>query len=304
MEKDPPRSAPVPLARKRTDARIDCIESSLIGTTTLTDIGTGSLHLRVPPAESRGNTATTDNPMRTSSLPPARNYLLASLPRTDAQQVADELEEVPLAYGDILYEPGRAIRHVYFPNDSLVSLLTLVDQHQALEVGLVGREGMVGLPLALEKKDSPVRALVQGRGTAMRMTSASFTRLLRQSSAMQRLMRVYTAELMAQITQTAGCNRFHVIEARLARWLLMTHDRLGVNPFHLTQEFLSHMLGVRRVGVTNAASALQKAKLIGYSRGNITILDRKGLEAASCTCYRMARGLSGSSRSYSRLTTP
>lgn len=242
--------------------------------------------------------------MRTSSTPPARNYLLAALPRADSQQAAAELEQIALAYGDILYEPGQAIRHVYFPTDSLVSLLTLVDQHQALEVGLVGHEGMVGLPLALEKKDSPVRALVQGSGTAMRMTAASFSKLLRRSGAMQRLMRMYTSELMAQITQTAGCNRFHVIEARLARWLLMTHDRLGTNPFHLTQEFLSHMLGVRRVGVTNAASALQKAKLIGYSRGNITILDRRGLEAASCTCYRPVRELSGSNRSYSRLTTP
>jgi len=222
---------------------------------------------------------------------PAENGLLAALPPKELRLLSKSMELVDLAYGRILYEPGKAIGHVYFPNDSLVSLLTLVDRHQALEVGLVGREGMVGLTLAMEVTTSPVRALVQGGGTAMRMPAAAFLKALQQSKALQRLMRLYTADLMAQITQTAACNRFHFVEARLARWLLMTHDRLRVNPFHLTQEFLSHMLGVRRVGVTKAASALQKGKLISYSRGSITVLDRKGLEAASCTCYKTVRDL-------------
>jgi CRP-like cAMP-binding protein len=226
-----------------------------------------------------------------STTPPPANSLLAALPRKESRQLGDVMERVQLTYGEILYEPGRTIRHVYFPNDSLVSLLTLVDQHQALEVGLVGREGMVGLPLALDTGTSPVRALVQGSGTAMRMGAAPFLKALRESGALQRLLRLYTADLMAQVTQTAACNRFHVVEARLARWLLMTHDRLRANPFHLTQEFLSHMLGVRRVGVTKAASALQKEELISYSRGDITILDRKGLEAAACSCYGIVRGL-------------
>lgn len=229
--------------------------------------------------------------MRISTVPPAENSLLAALPRKESRDLIDDMERVELAYGEILYEPGQTIRHVFFPNDSVVSLLTLVDQHQALEVGLVGREGLVGLLLALEIRTSPVRALVQGSGTAMRMAAAPFLKKLHASSALQRLLRLYTGDLMAQITQTAACNRFHVVEARLARWLLMMHDRLRANPFHLTQEFLSHMLGVRRVGVTKAASALQKEKLISYSRGNITILDRKGLEAAACSCYRIVRGL-------------
>lgn len=229
--------------------------------------------------------------MRNPSALPAQNSLLAALPRKDLHLMAGGTERVSLAYGEILCEPGKPIRHVYFPNDSLVSLLTLVDRHKALEVGLVGREGMVGLTLGLGLRVSPVRALVQGEGTAMRVTAAFFLKTLRASEALQRLLRIYTADLMAQITLTAACNRFHFIEARLARWLLMTHDRLRLNPFHLTQEYLSHMLGVRRVGVTNAASALQKDKLIGYRRGSITILDRKGLEAAACTCYKSLKDL-------------
>ena len=228
--------------------------------------------------------------MRITPAPP-ENSLLASLPRTESRLLCSKMDPVHLEYGEVLYETGSTIRYVYFPSDSLVSLLTLVDEHQALEVGLVGREGLVGLPLALDTATSPIRALVQGSGSAMRMPAAAFLRALKKSNALQRSLRLYTADLMAQITQTAACNRFHVVEARLARWLLMTHDRLRVNPFHLTQEFLSHMLGVRRVGVTRAASALQRQKLISYTRGSITILDRKGLEGAACSCYRIVRDM-------------
>lgn len=229
-------------------------------------------------------------------LPAARprtvaNSLLAALPRKDYHRLINDLEQVTLTYGEVLYEPRQKIEFVFFPNDSLVSLLTLVDAHQALEVGLVGREGMVGIPLALEFGISPVRALVQGTGTAMRMESAPFLKEFRQSHALQRELHRYTYSLMTQITQTAACNRFHVIEARLARWLLMTHDRMRSSHFRLTQEFLSHMLGVRRVGVTKAARTLQQDKLISYSRGNITILDRKGLEAASCSCYAIVKDM-------------
>jgi CRP-like cAMP-binding protein len=231
--------------------------------------------------------------MTTANRAPPANSLLAALPRKDFARVIDKLEPVALTYGEILYEPGERIKHVYFPNDSIVSLLTLVDRHQALEVGLVGREGMVGIPLALEISISPVRALVQGTGTAMRMKTAAFLKEFPQSQALQRELYRYTYTLMAQVTQTAACNRFHVIEARLARWLLMTHDRMQANPFQLTQEFLSHMLGVRRVGVTKAARALQQNKLISYSRGSITILDRKGLEAASCSCYEIVKDMHG-----------
>jgi CRP-like cAMP-binding protein len=219
------------------------------------------------------------------------NSLLAALPRKEYRRLTDDLEPVALTYGEVLYETGEQIRYVYFPNDSLVSLLTLVDQHQALEVGLVGREGMVGIPLALEIATSPVRALVQGTGTALRMKAAPFLRELRQSHALQRELHRYTYTLMTQITQTAACNRFHVVEARLARWLLMTQDRMQSSSFRLTQEFLSQMLGVRRVGVTKAARMLQQNELISYSRGNIKILDRKGLEASCCTCYEIVKDM-------------
>lgn len=222
---------------------------------------------------------------------PAANSLLAALPPKEYRRLSDDLEQVVLTYGDVLYEPGAQIRQIYFPNDSVVSLLTPVDRHQALEVGLVGREGMVGVPLALEISVSPVRALVQGTGTAMRMKAATFVKAFRLSHALQRELHRYTYALMVQITQTAACNRFHVVEARLARWLLMTHDRVASNPFRLTQEFLSQMLGVRRVGVTKAARSLRNLGLISYSRGNITIIDREGLEAAACSCYEIVKDM-------------
>ena len=227
------------------------------------------------------------------ALPDARNRLLAALPARDYGRLLDGLAPVTLTYGDILYEPGERMRHVYFPSNSLVSLLTVVDGHHALEVGLVGCEGMLGTRLALGIGASPVRALVQGTGSAMRMTAARFLRELQRSPALRQAVLRFTDSLMTQITRTAGCNRFHRIEARLARWLLMTRERLPSNEFHLTQEFLADMLGVRRVGVTAAASALRRRKLIHYRRGDITILDQKALEAASCSCYRHVRIVAG-----------
>ena len=263
-------------------------------------IGSGSLHSLVPPSffangfpkvDVRRHKIKTMSPVRLADPVPVANSLLAALPLKEGRHLIDQLEQVVLTYGEVLYEPGKQIKYVYFPNDSLVSLLTLVDRHQALEVGLVGREGMVGIPLSLGSSISPVRALVQGTGTAMRMNAAPFLKELGQSLALHLELHRYTYNLMSQITQTAACNRFHAVEARLARWLLMTHDRLQVNPFRLTQEFLSRMLGVRREGVTEAACTLHKNKLIRYSRGNITILDRKGLEAASCSCYEIVRDM-------------
>jgi CRP-like cAMP-binding protein len=218
------------------------------------------------------------------------NSLLAALPGENYRRLSSGLEPVELEFGDVLYEAGQEIRHVYFPGNSLVSLLTVVDQRMALEVGMVGHEGMVGVPLALGAQVSPVRALVQGAGTAMRMESARFRREIRRSPQLQQGVHRYANTLMAQVSQTAACNRFHVIGARLARWLLMTRDRVGSGEFRLTQEFLSHMLGVRRVGVTQAARTLQARKLIDYNRGNIRILDDKGLEAAACECYALVNG--------------
>ena len=216
------------------------------------------------------------------------NTLLSSMPRAEYVSMMGHLELVNLAFGDILYEMDETIKYVYFPNDSLVSLLTLVDRHHALEVGMVGSEGLVGVAIALGEDQSTVRAMVQGAGTAMRMKTAHFRAQLKQSNGLQKSVNLYTNALMAQIAQTAACNRFHRVETRLARWLLMTRDRVGMNQFHLTQEFLSDMLGVRRVGVTKAARALKDRKLIDYSRGNIDILDGKGLEHAACSCYQLS----------------
>ena len=219
------------------------------------------------------------------------NSLLAALPRKSYLRLLPGLAPVDLVFGKVLYEPGVPIRDVYFPSQSLVSLLTLVEGHLALEVGLVGREGMVGFPLALGVDVSPVRALVQGAGPALRMSAARFRTELRASPPLQHELHRYVHTMMAQISQTAACNRFHMVEARLARWLLMTRDRVCSGEFRMTHEFLSHMLGVRRVGVTEAATALQRRNLIEYRRGNIRILDDRGLEAACCSCYKVVRDM-------------
>jgi CRP-like cAMP-binding protein len=224
--------------------------------------------------------------------------MLAALPRKHYQRLFSGLESVALTFGEVLYEPGERIRHVYFPSDSLVSLLTLVDDHQALEVGMVGREGMLGVALALGRDVSPVRALVQGGGTALRMKAARFFEEIRKIPQLQQEVNRYTGALMAQITQTAACNRFHVVEARLARWLLMTRDRVRSDEFRLTHAFLGHMLGVRRVGVTRAARAMQGRKLIAYSRGKIRILDSRGLEASACSCYALVKDMNGGARDW------
>ena len=195
-------------------------------------------------------------------------------------------EPVELAFADVLSEPGDRIRHVYFPREAFVSLAAPADGRGSLEVGLIGNEGMLGIPLILGIDVSPLRALVRGSGGALRMDAASFSRELARSFALQRGLNRYLYALMAQFAQTVACTRFHLLDARLARWLLMTHDRAHSDVFHLTHEFLADMLGVRRVGVTKAASALQRKNLIRYKRGHITIVDRGGLEALSCGCYR------------------
>jgi CRP-like cAMP-binding protein len=218
-------------------------------------------------------------------MPPVRNLLLASLPHKAAKLLLPQLTPVELAFGEVLYEAGQPMREVYFPLDGLVSLLTLVGSRLALEVAMVGREGMVGIPLALGLSRSPMRALVHGAGTGLRMSKASFDQAMEHTPALRKALLGYAGSLMAQIARTAACNRFHVVEARLARWLLMTRDRTGSADLVMTQEFLSSMLGVRRVGVSEAASTFQRRKLIEYSRGRIRIVDHAGLESACCTCY-------------------
>jgi CRP-like cAMP-binding protein len=222
----------------------------------------------------------------TDRNPPA-NRVLASLPAKSYQRLRAQLEPVILTFGQILYEPGETIRQIYFPIDCLISLLTAVDKRRTLEVGMVGNEGMAGMPVVLGVDVSGVRALVQGGGHALRMSSPCFRIEFGRNQPLQQALFRYTHALMAQISQTAACNRFHAAEARLARWLLMTRERVGSDEFPLTHEFLAHMLGLRREGVTEAASALKRRKLIGYSRGKIQILDVRGLKASTCSCYQI-----------------
>ncbi len=227
--------------------------------------------------------------MLMKSRAPIANSLLAALSHAEFQRILVDLTPVTLKFGEVLYEPGDAINYVYFPNDALISLLTQVDQNSALEVGMVGREGMAGIALALDMGTTPFRTIVQGGGTAFRMEHAPFRNALARSLPLQHAVHLYLYALLTQIAQTAACNRFHVVEARLARWLLMTRDRACSNHFQLTHEFLAHMLGVRRAGVTKAAYELKNRQLINYSRGHIEIIDAGGLEAAACSCYEVGK---------------
>jgi len=220
------------------------------------------------------------------------NGLLAALPSRDYLHLLGEFELVPLALGQVLYQPGERIRHVYFPNDAVVSLLVVLEL-KALEVCLVGREGMVGVPLALGVERASARAMVGGGGTALRMKAAGFRAELERCIPLQRELQRYAHAKLLLARQSAGCSRFHQVEERLAYWLLMAHDRMGVSGMQVTHELLADMLGVRRVGVTNAAGNLQRRGLIKYHRGDIRVLDRRGLEAAACSCYRIVKTLAG-----------
>jgi CRP-like cAMP-binding protein len=213
------------------------------------------------------------------------NTLIAGLPAKERLKFLANCEPVNLEFGDILYEADKPIDHVYFPLVGFISLVATLDGHQPLEMGLIGNEGMLGVTLTLGMKTAPMRAVVQGSGTALRMTGAQLISRLRDCPAMFRTLDQYLYVLLAQLTQSSVCTRFHEIEPRLARWLLMTHDRAHADHFRLTHEYLAGMLGVRRSGVSIAAAGLQLQKIIRYSRGEISILNRKGLEAASCRCY-------------------
>ncbi|HEV7393600.1 MAG TPA: Crp/Fnr family transcriptional regulator [Burkholderiales bacterium] len=222
-------------------------------------------------------------------MPPA-NGLLAAIPARQRAGLARRLETVALTFGDVLYD-GKPIRNVYFPLDCVVSLLAPLKDHLAVEVGMVGNEGVVGVSLALGVRTSSVEAIVQGSGTALRMEASAFLRELKRSTALRTGVLRYIHLLMGQLTQTAACNALHSIEARCARWLLMTRDRMQSDEVELTHEFLACMLGVRRVGVTVAAGNLQRQGLIAYSRGHIAILDPERLAASACECYSVVKTL-------------
>jgi CRP-like cAMP-binding protein len=222
-------------------------------------------------------------------LPNAQNHLIELLPRKERLRILAICEPVELVMAQVLSEVGMPTRYVYFPTNGFISLVTPINGKPILEVGMVGREGMLGTQLALGVRAAPLHALVQGSGMAWRIGAVAFSRELARSSALQRGLNRYVYVMMMQLASAASCLRFHQIGPRLARWLLMTQDRANSDRFHITHEFLAYMLGVRRVGVTTAASILQRGGFIEYRRGEIRVLNRRGLEAAACSCYAADR---------------
>lgn len=217
------------------------------------------------------------------------NLILSSLPMDVRNHVLSKLEPVSLSYSEVLYEIDDPVNYVYFPTGGLVSLVSTTREGQSLEVGVVGCEGYVGLPISLGDSVSPHRMIVQAEGTALRVKIGVFKALCDQHGPLQEILHRYAQLLIREITQSALCICFHQLEARFCRWLLVCQDKVKSDEFHLTQEFLADMLGVRRAGVTVAAGAIQSLGLIRYNRGHITIVHRKGLEAASCECYGIIR---------------
>ncbi len=218
-----------------------------------------------------------------------QNRLLSALPQKELNILASKLEEVPLVFNENIYEAGQLIRHVYFPESGIISLLSRVDEHSSIEVGIVGSEGMVGLPVFLGLKNSRNVAVVQGAGNAFRMSARDFSEICSSGTKLTPIIHRFIHSLFTQVSQSAACNRFHPIDQRLARWLLMTRDRMLSDEFQITQEFLSNMLGVRREAVNKAAGSLSQNKLISYVRGHMTINDSKGLESATCPCYQIIK---------------
>ena len=215
------------------------------------------------------------------------NRLLAALPETDRERLLAHAEPLELTVRQPIYEPGKPIEHVYFPIDAVLSVLAVMDDGQAVEVATVGNEGMVGIPVFLGVSTSPGLSFCQIAGRALRMPAGTFRDLANGAGAFQQVLQRYTFAFFTQLSQGAACNRLHQMDQRLARWLLLTHDRVGRGQFTLTQEFMAQMLGVRRATVTEAAGRLAQANLISYSRGILTIVDQPGLDMASCDCYRI-----------------
>lgn len=220
---------------------------------------------------------------------PQQNHLLAALPKTEFDHLVPRLKLVSLSLGEVLYEPGSRLRHVYFPTDSIVSLLYMMVDGASAEIAVVGNEGIIGISLFMGGETTPSRAVVQSAGHAYRLPGQLLKEEFTRGAAMQHLLLRYTQALITQMAQTAVCNRHHSVDQQLCRWLLLSLDRLSSNELVMTQELIANMLGVRREGVTEAAGKLQAAGLIHYSRGRITVLDRAGLEARTCECYGVVK---------------
>ena len=225
-----------------------------------------------------------------SLLPsPNQNHLLAALPASEFEPLAGHLELVPMALGQMLYEPGEQLRHAYFPTTSIVSLHYVTESGASAETAGVGNEGMVGVSLFMGGDTTPSSAVVQTAGHAYRLERHLLKQEFERGGGLQRLLLLYTQALMTQMSQTAACNRHHPVEQQLCRWLLLTLDRLPTLELVITQELIAGMLGVRREGITEAAGKLQHKGLISYRRGHITVLDRGGLEASACECYAVVK---------------
>ena len=224
----------------------------------------------------------------TATFDPRTNHLLAALPEADWQRWLPQLEPVKLALGEVLYESGGTLSHVYFPTSAIVSLLYVMQNGAAAEIAVVGFEGVVGISLFMGGESTPSRAVVQSAGQAFRLPAAAIKSEFERAPVLHLLLR-YTQALITQMSQTAVCNRHHSLDQQLCRWLLLSLDRLHGNELAMTQELIANMLGVRREGVTEAALKLQDAGLIRYARGRITVLDRPGLEQRSCECYSLVK---------------
>jgi len=220
---------------------------------------------------------------------PQQNHLLAALSPAEHDRLTPHLELISLALGTVLYEPGDRLRHVYFPTDSIVSLLYVLEDGASAEISMVGNEGLIGIALFMGGETAPHRAVVQSAGYAYRLIGRRFTDEFHRNGDLQLLMLRYTQALLTQMGQTAVCNRHHSVDQQLCRWLLLSLDRLSCNELTMTQELIANMLGVRREGVTEAAGKLQKLRVIDYSRGKITVRDRPKLEKLSCECYAVVK---------------
>jgi CRP-like cAMP-binding protein len=220
---------------------------------------------------------------------PTRNHLLAALPHSDFDRLTPHLRLVSLSLGEALYESGIALRDVYFPVDSIVSLLNVMADGASAEIAVVGNDGVVGVSLFMGGESTPSRAVVQSAGHAYRLKAAILKAEFTRAGAMQHLLLRYTQALLTQMAQTAVCNRHHTLDQQLCRWLLLSLDRLPTSELAMTQDLIANMLGVRREGVNDAAGKLQAAGLIHYSRGHIVVLDRSGIEARTCECYAVVK---------------